>query len=571
MAETRVQGDAKRGEVEIAAIGAELFAFWSRTDVLAASMLGRTPERIGAPLQADSDETAAMASSWLHRLDGVDPITLPRPADLTRRYLRFELEKLVEADQLHRFDLQITPYRIGMILADVHRFAESFCFEATTDLDRYDLLVHQYRAFLTGTIQNLREQVSMGIIVPRAALAGCLDAIKGLSVSFDRYLRVAPERLMRVREELRERFAASVERQIEGIRERFAGLCAYVEGECMPRAPETCGLAQYRGGDQAYATLIRHHTSLELSADEVYRCGVNLVEEIEAEMSALRARLGFDGSGQEFVQRLAREPRFLCKTPEAVDALYARLMKRCEDVLPKAFGTRSFPRYGLRRLPMESAGGMTFGYYQPPVPGSGEIGCYVYNASNLDQRPMMGAASLIYHELVPGHHLHLATEMGDASRPWVRRFPTITAFNEGWAEYAADLGFELGLYEDPYDRYGRYLLRVFMASRLVVDSGINALGWTLDEGREYLREHTALSLTEIETELARYGSGMPGQALAYALGREHFWLARRAAEKRLGSQFDLPTFHSAILDAGSLPLTDLGVSIACWADTMGSQ
>jgi uncharacterized protein (DUF885 family) len=571
MAEAEVQGNAERGEAEIVAIGAELFAFWARTDTLAASMLGRTPERIGASLQADSDETAAMASRWLHRLDGIKSSSLPRPVDLTRRYLRFELERLVEAGQLHRFDLQITPYRIGIILADVHRFAESFCFDEVTDLDSYHLLVHQYRAFLTGTIQNLREQVSMGIIVPRAALPGCLDAIKGISVSFDNYLRVAPERLSRVREDLRRPFAASIEREIEDIRERFSGLCAYVEGEYTPRAPETCGLAQYRGGDQAYAMLIRHHTSLELSADEVHRRGVNLVKEIEAEMSALRASLGFKGSGRELVQRLARDPRFYCETPEAVDALYARLMKRCEDVLPKAFGTRSFPPYGLRRLPMESAGGMTFGYYQPSVPGSGEIGCYVYNASNLDQRPMMGAASLIYHELVPGHHLHLATEMGDATRPWVRRFPTITAFNEGWAEYAADLGFELGLYEDHYDRYGRYLLQVFMASRLVVDSGINALGWTLGEGREYMREHTALSRTEIETELARYGSGMPGQALAYALGRQHFWLARRAAESRLGSQFDLPTFHSAILDAGSLPLTDLGASIESWVDTLGSR
>jgi hypothetical protein len=151
----------ERAEAQIVAIGADLFAFWARTDTLAASMLGRTPERIGAPLQADSDETAAMASRWLHRLDGVNLSSRARPVDLTRRYLRFELEKLVAAGQLHRFDLQITPYRIGTILADVHRCAGSFCFDEVTDLDRYHLLLHQYQAFLTGTMQNLQEQVSM--------------------------------------------------------------------------------------------------------------------------------------------------------------------------------------------------------------------------------------------------------------------------------------------------------------------------------------------------------------------------------------------------------------------------
>jgi len=178
---------------------------------------------------------------------------------------------------------------------------------------------------------------------------------------------------------------------------------------------------------------------------------------------------------------------------------------------------------------------------------------------------MISAAAVIYHELVPGHHLHLSTEMGNRNRPLVRRLPTITAFSEGWAEYAADLGFELGLYEDPYDRYGRHLLQAFMAARLVVDSGLNAFGWTEERARDYMREHTAQSSAEIESEIPRYGCSMPGQALAYAPGRVHIWEVRRAAEQRMGSRFQLPEFHKEILEGGSLPLMDLSFSIDQWA------
>jgi uncharacterized protein (DUF885 family) len=157
--------------------------------------------------------------------------------------------------------------------------------------------------------------------------------------------------------------------------------------------------------------------------------------------------------------------------------------------------------------------------------------------------------------------------MTDSSRPLVRRLPTITAFSEGWAEYAADLGFELGLYEDPYDRYGRYINQVFLASRLVVDTGLNSLGWSYERARRYLLDHTAQSPTEIDTELVRYATALPGQALAYALGREQFWQIRRAAESQLSARFDLTRFHDVVLDGGSLPLPDLAFSVQHWTNS----
>jgi uncharacterized protein (DUF885 family) len=551
-------------EVEIGRIGEELFELWAATDMMAASLIGRVPERIGMPMQSDSDQATSKARGWATRLEAVRRDGLSPATELTRRYLRFEVGKLLDGGSLHRFNLQITPYHIGGTLAEVHRHAQSFAFEVMTDLERYTSLLEHYRAFLAGTLQNLREQFAMGILVPASALPGCLGVIKGLANSFEQYWSVAPERLARITDARRNDFLTQTERAIEQARAAFNELIQYIEGDYTRRAPQTVGLSQYTGGHDAYEMLIRHHTSFAWSAEEVQRRGVELVREIEEDMARVRGSLGFSGSGREFLEHIKKDPRLYCSTPDAVDKLYLGLMQRFEAKMPQAFGARAFAPYGVKRLPPEAEGGMTFGYYQAPAVHGDSTGYYVYNGSNLDQRPMIGAASLIYHELVPGHHLHISAEMGNAARPLARRLPTITAFNEGWAEYAADLGFELGLYEDPYDRYGRHLLQVFTASRLVVDTGLNALGWTLQQARDYMLEHTAQSATEVESEVLRYSSGMPAQALAYAPGRQHFWQVRRDAERRLGSRFDLPAFHGVILEGGSLPLPDVSFSVEQW-------
>jgi uncharacterized protein (DUF885 family) len=411
----------------------------------------------------------------------------------------------------------------------------------------------------------LREQKAQGIVAPTAALPGCIGVLRGLSGAVPVYLGVTHERLALCAPARRDAFLAALQTAIASVQDAFGALSAYVEGDYARGAPESVGLGQYQGGRDAYATLIRHHMTLGLTPERVHQLGIELVQEIEDNMARVRAELGFKGSGRDFLDHVKADSRFYCRSAEEVEALYLKLMGKCDAVMGMAFGARQFPPYAVKRLPPEAEAGMTFGYYQPPTMDGDGVGYYMYNGSNLDERTTIGAASLIYHELVPGHHLHVASEMGNPDRPLFRRYPTITAFNEGWAEYAADLGWELGLYEDKYDEYGRYLFQVFLASRLVVDTGLNAFGWSLERARAYLREHTAQSETEIESETIRYATGLPGQGLAYAPGRKHFWAARREAERRLGSHFNLPAFHDAILDGGSLALDDLSFSIEQWS------
>jgi uncharacterized protein (DUF885 family) len=190
---------------------------------------------------------------------------------------------------------------------------------------------------------------------------------------------------------------------------------------------------------------------------------------------------------------------------------------------------------------------MTYGYYQPPTVVD-PVGRYMYNGSDLDKRSMLTAASLIFHELAPGHHFHLARQAENSELPDLRRESAeLSGFNEGWAEYAAGLGWELGLYEDPYDGYGRLVHERFTAQRLVVDTGLAALGWTLDQAREYMRANTTESDTQVATETLRYATDLPGQALAYRLGFLEFHALRERAGR------DLADFHEFILGNGALP------------------
>jgi uncharacterized protein (DUF885 family) len=549
----------------VAAIGEETFDLWASFQPGTAAVAGRISSQIGLPRAEDAARVSHDARAIKSRLEKVDPKTLSRSDELTRRYLDFELGKLIQQSELHAFTFEITPYQIAGSTSGAHQVLAGASLSTARDRENFEELVRQYAEYFARLGVALREQAARGVVVPLSALPGCLATLRGLDAALETILLPGATRLHSLGPSTANAFVARLTRIVENnARPAIRRLIDYIGGDYTRRAPDQVGLAQYRGGLDAYAMLIRHHTTECMTPEALHAKGSALIAEIEGEMASIRDRLGVNMSGADFLERLAADDRFYCKTPDETGALFRGLLKKCEAVFPKAFGARKFPTYAVERLAAMEEEGMTFGYYQPPSFNGAQLGVYKFNGSKLNERMTIGAASLIYHEILPGHHLHIGTEMCNASRPNVRRFPTITAFNEGWAEYAADLGWELGLYQDPYDQYGRLLLRSFLASRLVVDTGLNAFGWSLEHAREYMREYSAMSATEIASETLRYSTSIPGQALGYALGRQHFWDFRRKAEAQLGSAFDLPDFHSAILEGGSLPIDDLAFSLDSW-------
>jgi uncharacterized protein (DUF885 family) len=341
------------------------------------------------------------------------------------------------------------------------------------------------------------------------------------------------------------------------IEPAFDQLLASLDGDYARLAPNTVGLAQYPGGESAYRTLVLRHVTLDLDPERIHALGLEEVDRLTEEMRAVRASLGFRGNESEFHRHLREIGRLHAATPGDVERCYRYHVERMAAAAPRLFAVTPVAAYDVARLDASLEAGMSYGNYDPPTPSS-PIGLYRYNGSGLETRSQLSAAAIIFHELVPGHHFHLARQAENADLPLIRREALdISAFNEGWAEYASGLAREVDLYDDPVDWYGRLVHERFTAQRLVVDTGLNLLGWPLERARAYMKTHTLESDTQVASETLRYATDLPGQALAYRLGCLKFRELRDRAQHALGREFDVRSFHEAVLRPGALPLTVL--------------
>ena len=267
----------------------------------------------------------------------------------------------------------------------------------------------------------------------------------------------------------------------------------------------------------------------------------------------MRKKVGVAGSLEDFRRYLKTDARFFAKTPDEVGDRLMAAQNRILGKIPEFFGKTPRALFGVKRLERELEGALTFGYYQAPT-ATDPKGYYKYNGSNLNERTLLGASSLIAHELVPGHHFQINLQRENGNLPKFRRESGYTAFTEGWGEYASSLAEEMGMYQDPYDLAGRLAMDLFLTSRLVVDTGMNYFGWPRRRAVEYMKANTLQSDTEIETETLRYACDMPGQALAYKMGMRKLRELRENTQKALGPAFDIRKFHDAVLGSGSMPL-----------------
>jgi uncharacterized protein (DUF885 family) len=295
---------------------------------------------------------------------------------------------------------------------------------------------------------------------------------------------------------------------------------------------------------------------MDVTPAQVHRIGLERVAAIDAEMKRVRDRLGFKGSKAEFKALLKKDARLFPRTPEEIGQRLMGHVRRIEPKVDAFFLRRPKAPYGVRRLEPQLEPGQTFGYYNPPTAAE-PVGYYYFNGSNLADRSLLNAAALIYHELVPGHHFQINLAYENTEIPAFRRETADTAYTEGWGEYASALAGEMGMYEDPYDLYGRLAMEMFITLRLVVDTGMNALGWPRAKAVELMRENLMETDTQIATESLRYSCDIPGQALAYEMGALEIRRLRERARAALGSRFDIRRFHEAVLGRGSLPMTTL--------------
>lgn len=340
----------------------------------------------------------------------------------------------------------------------------------------------------------------------------------------------------------------------------FARLKVFMETEYRPGARKTLGAAQLPDGAAYYQTQIRSYTTLNQTAKDIHDTGLKEVARIRSEMDAAIAKTGFTGDFPAFLAHLREDPKFYPSTERQLLMEASLISKRIDGKLPAYFGKLPRTPYGVIPVPAALAPNYTAGRYNGPSPDGRRAGFYWVNTYKPEVRPLYNLTALTLHEAVPGHHLQiaLALEMGEV--PNFRKQFYLTAFGEGWALYAEKLGVEMGIYETPYDDFGRLSYEMWRACRLVVDTGIHAMGWTRQQAIDYLAANTALPLREVTTEIDRYIS-WPGQALGYKLGELKIWELRGRAEKALGPGFDLRRFHDAVLENGSITLGQLDALI----------
>jgi uncharacterized protein (DUF885 family) len=343
--------------------------------------------------------------------------------------------------------------------------------------------------------------------------------------------------------------AAVMEGAVVGYRE----FLDFFRNEYLPHARTTLGASELPNGRAYYKQQIREFTTLDLTPEEIHKIGLSEVARISAEMNAVIKETGFQGDFPAFLVFLRTDPRFYAKTPEELLSRASRIAKRIDGKLPSLFKTLPRLPYTVEPVPADIAPKYTSGRYVGPAQGSTQPGIYWVNTYMLESRPLYNLEALTLHEAVPGHHLQisLSRELGDL--PNFRRFSYISAFGEGWGLYCEWLGVEAGIYQDPYANFGRLTYEMWRACRLVVDTGMHALGWSRERAMDYMAANTALSLHEVRTETDRYIS-WPGQALAYKMGELKIRELRRQAESELGPRFDERAFHDAILANGPVPL-----------------
>ncbi|GAB2760259.1 DUF885 domain-containing protein [Salinimicrobium soli] len=509
------------------------------------------------PLGLFSEEVyksgADFARKSLEELKAIDPATLSETEKISLELLKFQLQEDID---FYEYEAYLNP-----LLSDAG-FHVSLPYQVR-DLTNY----RQVRSYLNKLnavpeyvdqhLKLLRKGIEKGIVQPKIIF-------EGYEATYNDQIVEDPEKSYyyspfldlpkTLTAKQKDSVLKAAEKAIsEKVVPQFRRIKHFFETEYLPAAREKIGVSEIPNGREYYQNRLNYYTTLDLSAEEIHEMGLKEVARIKGEMKKIIAEVGFEGSFEDFIQFLRTDKQFYAETPEELLKEARDIAKRIDAQLPKYF--KKLPRqpYGVAPVPDAIAPKYTTGRYVGSSEDT-EPGYYWVNTYNLANRPLYVLPSLTAHEAVPGHHLQgaLNKEMGD-SIPEFRRNMYLSAYGEGWGLYSESLAEEMGIYTTPYERFGKLTYEQWRAGRLVVDTGIHALGWTREQAVNFLKENTALSLHNINTEVDRYIS-WPGQAVSYKIGEMKIQELRKKAEEALGPDFNIRDFHEVILEQGTVTL-----------------
>ena len=545
----------------------EYWAFSLRENPTYASALGIRDydDRLTDISLAAEDRRAEAAARFLQRLNAIPDDGLS-PADrVNKAILRRTLSEAVEANRFGQRTMIFTN-RSGWH-QQIAGLADSLTFRTRDDYDNYLKRLSQYPALSDEGIKVSQHALDEGFTLPSVALDGFEETISGVipadATKSRLYSPFAGERPATIPATDWSALQARAKALIDGdLRRAYAKHLAWYSGSYKPKCNRAVGASALPGGSAFYAFRIRNQTTTSLTADEIHALGLSEVKRIRTEMEQVAKKAGF-ASREAMIADLRTNPKYYAKTPEELMEATARELKRIDGKMPTLFTVLPRLPYGIREIPAEIAPGTTTAYYNPGSPENGISGTYYVNTSKLDQRPLWEIPPLSVHEAVPGHHHQIALQQELPMPDWRKHGTFFTAFVEGWGLYSERLGIEMGLYDTPAKDMGRLSYEMWRATRLVVDTGMHAKGWSKKKAVDFMTDNSALSAANIEAEVNRYIAD-PGQALAYKLGEIKIRELRARSEKALGSKFDLRRFHDAVLGQGAVPLDTLEAQIDAW-------
>jgi len=407
------------------------------------------------------------------------------------------------------------------------------------------------------TIELAERGRKTGVVSPRILMDRIPDQIAVQLVEF-----AADSPFFKPFENLPESFAAAERERLRAaateiiedtVLPAYRELDRYFNKKYLPAARDSIGLSELPNGNAWYEYLARSFTTTRMTPDEIHRLGLEEVSRIRGEMEQIIQEVEFDGSFADFLVYLRTDPQFYFDNPDDLYDAYLATSKRIDPELVKLFGKLPRMPYGVKPIPESIAPDTTTAYYSRPAADGSRAGIYWVNLYRPEVRPKYEIEVLSVHEAMPGHHLQIALQQELDGMPNFRRFMGFTAFVEGWGLYSERLGYDLGLYQDPYSRFGQLTYDMWRAVRLVVDTGMHYKGWTRQQAIDFFKDNAAKAEYDIVNEIDRYIL-MPGQALAYKIGQLKILQIRERAAIQLGEDFDIRTFHDELLGAGALPL-----------------
>ncbi|MDA5022205.1 DUF885 domain-containing protein [Acinetobacter baumannii] len=502
--------------------------------------------------------------NFLKRFEAIDSTGFSATDQLNKDLMIYQLKETLKNYDLKLYEMPFN--QMWGLHLQFPGFISSIPFDNVKQYQDYTARLKQIPLILDQGIQLAKQGQKDGLIPPKYLLekvAKQIDSIAtpaGKDSVFASPLKQFPSNISKAEQE---RLSREILQAIDqNVRPAYQKLGTFIQKNYLPYGRQHEGIWSLPNGDELYRFYVENNTTTSESPETIHQLGLKEVARIEAEMLKIAKAQGFNDL-KSFQQSLKTNPAVFPKSREEILEIYRGYIAQMQPELPKLFGL--LPKNKVEVLPVEQyrekeAAGAE--YHQGTPDGSRPGQVYV-NTGDFSERSKISMEATAYHEAIPGHHMQIDIAQNLPNLPMFRKQPNHTAYIEGWALYAEQLGKDVGFYKDPLSDYGRLSSELFRACRLVVDTGVHYKKWTRQQMIDFMREHSALDEPDIQAETDRY-IAIPAQALAYKMGQLKILELRELAKQELGDRFDIKAFHDMILNAGTLPLNILDARIKNW-------